>query len=1029
MTALDLLHNPCLTGAGLAVIHFLWQGALAAAVLALLLRLLRHATPQARYAACCITLAVMAALPVATFLWVRPVVTPPAPDMLRALDEWRGDDAGAAGVATLSPATPGPVASSGGGNPSGASVTLLKTRGHFPARLSALCNSSAPWAGLLWFFGAVGLSLRLVSGYAHANSLRRYGVLPAPACLTERLEDLCGRLNVRRRVALYESRIVPIPAVLGVLRPVILLPGSLATGLSMPQLEAVLAHELAHVMRHDCLVNIIQSVVEAMLFFHPAVWWVSRRIRVEREHCCDDIAAAPFGNVAYARALAALAERCAAPPAMAMAATGGGLAGRVRRLVRGNSGGVAPSYRWLSGMLAVGLIALCLAGAVLAGERSDEKILVFPTYSESDESCLGMLYARDVNAPDGAPWRLVGPANGEVRVPAGDVLRLKAPAWTSVDLSPLADLAPDALYELDLDMVRVDADDMAAAGALTGLRRLNLNGTGVSDEGMSYLYGLTSLEWLGLEGTALTGEGLAFIEAMPALRSLYLRETPITDDGLVHLAGLTSLERLGLAMTRVTGAGLASLSGLPALKYLNLFKAPVGDEGMVYLGATASLEWLDLERTGVTDAGLAHLAGLRNLTTLNLHANPVYGPGLAALTDLPRLESLNLQNTPLTDAALRYVGLMKSLRLLKLPGPTRNTPVPERYGPMLTDQGLEYLRNLKALEALILDRTDVGDEGMAVLAGLPSLKYLKLDYTHVGDAGLETLGTSTSLERIRCWGSPASSEGRRAVQMRLSPDGDAAPPRVGVLFSHYTATGPSWIGTPYTHDRASRLSRILIDQGFDVYAVIDPGSEHEPGLVDMLTGMALTERIIDGSDPDALGCLDVVAMLGAPNLRDDVIAGITRAVERGVGLVTCSGCGGVNPGPEDEGLRALLGLSKPEFFWLHGTMVCPVVNAHPILGGLDAGDEMVVESLCGFAGELDGTPLLGAPFAMDADFCPLLVRDLGEGRVVRVQWFSMSQITARCTAEEFFEGRMFSWDELVGRCVNWAARLPADVRW
>src|SRR6185436_11585192 len=128
------------------------------------------------------------------------------------------------------------------------------------------------------------------------------------------------------------------PAVVGWLRPVVLIPASAVIGLSAAQLEAVIVHELAHIRRFDALANLLQMAVETALFYHPAVWWISRRIRVEREHCCDDVAVATSGDaLGYAKALASLEEWRALPsPAessLALAATGGVLKHRISRLL------------------------------------------------------------------------------------------------------------------------------------------------------------------------------------------------------------------------------------------------------------------------------------------------------------------------------------------------------------------------------------------------------------------------------------------------------------------------------------------------------------------------------------------------------------------------------------------------------------------------------------------------------------------------------------------------------------------------
>ena len=140
------------------------------------------------------------------------------------------------------------------------------------------------------------------------------------------------------------------PTAIGWLQPVILLPASAMTGLSIPQLEAILAHELAHIRRHDYLVNVLQCIVETLLFYHPAVWWVSRKIREEREACCDELAVTLCPDpLVYARALLEMEQLRVAGPRLALAANGGLLMNRIQRLARP----ARPQSDRLAGVLAV----------------------------------------------------------------------------------------------------------------------------------------------------------------------------------------------------------------------------------------------------------------------------------------------------------------------------------------------------------------------------------------------------------------------------------------------------------------------------------------------------------------------------------------------------------------------------------------------------------------------------------------------------------------------------------------------------
>src|SRR5262249_6304948 len=146
-----------------------------------------------------------------------------------------------------------------------------------------------------WAAGVSLMLLRLAGGHLR---VRRLVAESTPlgaelgAELTAKLTQLAAQLGVRREVLLRASDALTVPAVAGWRRPVVLLPVAVVSGLPPAAIEAILAHELAHVRRHDYLVNALQSAAEALLFYHPAVWWVSRVIRAEREHASDDRAVA-----------------------------------------------------------------------------------------------------------------------------------------------------------------------------------------------------------------------------------------------------------------------------------------------------------------------------------------------------------------------------------------------------------------------------------------------------------------------------------------------------------------------------------------------------------------------------------------------------------------------------------------------------------------------------------------------------------------------------------------------------------------
>jgi bla regulator protein blaR1 len=327
MSTLGWLPSGTVSTLGLSLVHFLWQGAAAALLLAVASAALRARSPRARYGVALALLMAMLLAPVATFV------------VLRDAESFDGPATLAATAGVPSP----PVALS-----DGATVRLPLAQHTDPA-------AYLPALVAFWAAGVLLLSLRTMGGWALLWRLRRSGrrVLD----LQEAATALARRMRISRPVRVCESVLVQVPTAMGWIKPMVLLPPATLLGLSAAQLELVLAHELAHIRRLDPLVALLQAAAETLLFYHPAVWWVSHRLRVEREECCDDAAVAVCGNaVAYARTLATLEELRLRAPRPVMALSGGSLAARVRRLVAPS--GTTAGARW-----PVALLILLLAGA------------------------------------------------------------------------------------------------------------------------------------------------------------------------------------------------------------------------------------------------------------------------------------------------------------------------------------------------------------------------------------------------------------------------------------------------------------------------------------------------------------------------------------------------------------------------------------------------------------------------------------------------------------------------------------------
>ena len=186
-----------------------------------------------------------------------------------------------------------------------------------------------------WLVGTLLSSLRPLIGLRFAWRLRTKGLSEVPTSVTKIMEGLTKRLGLKRAVSIFQSNLVQIPCVVGSWKPVVLLPISALTGLTPQQLEAVIAHELAHLRRCDDLINVLQTFAETILFYHPAIWWMSHRLRVEREHCCDDLVVTLLQDpTEYCRALLAIeTSRTEASQAVfALGVSDGSLLSRIRRI-------------------------------------------------------------------------------------------------------------------------------------------------------------------------------------------------------------------------------------------------------------------------------------------------------------------------------------------------------------------------------------------------------------------------------------------------------------------------------------------------------------------------------------------------------------------------------------------------------------------------------------------------------------------------------------------------------------------------
>nr|WP_315472686.1 TonB family protein [uncultured Undibacterium sp.] len=307
---------------GWSLVHFVWQGCVIALVLAVVLLLTRKARAQLRYAIACVALLLCAALPVWKFV--------------QALE--RGTSVDMTLQAT-------------------AQVAMSTQDVHPLMQVSAAVQNNLHWIVFCWALVVALLSVRLCLGLwwlqGYSSGQRGQVNLYWQA----QLDELAQQFALPGRVLLRVVKDIESPLTIGWLRPMVLVPASLVTGMEPSYLQALLAHELAHIRRYDYLMNLIQNLIEMILFFHPAVWWISKKIRNERENIADDLAASMLGEPRrLALALQELELLQFTTPQLAQAAHGGNLMSRIKRLIRPE----VQSINWKTAVTVFGVTAVCV---------------------------------------------------------------------------------------------------------------------------------------------------------------------------------------------------------------------------------------------------------------------------------------------------------------------------------------------------------------------------------------------------------------------------------------------------------------------------------------------------------------------------------------------------------------------------------------------------------------------------------------------------------------------------------------------
>lgn len=384
---------------GWTLVHAGWQASIIAALVACALRLTRHATASARYVIVLGGLALTVVAPIATTIATH------RPTGAYELIQPRTSSSELA-VQTAE-----------------ADIRVPSQRQDIGERqASARIDRMLPWLVAAWLLGIALLSARVLSGVATIHRLARRGAVVADERVSAIARAIVERLRIRSAIRVLQSAHADIPMVVGWLKPVVLVPVGLLASMAPAELEMLLAHELAHIRRYDTVVNLAQTIVETLLFFHPAVWWISARVREERENCCDDVAIAACGQdrLAYGAMLLRL-EESRGTVVLAAAATDGSLLRRVRRIVVGPPTRVDLGATWFAGiatMVAV-LSIVAFGGTHVIAARERPHAIATVATSESPVSSAATPVA---TPPRPAPASTVQPSSRSTSMRRSSVL-------------------------------------------------------------------------------------------------------------------------------------------------------------------------------------------------------------------------------------------------------------------------------------------------------------------------------------------------------------------------------------------------------------------------------------------------------------------------------------------------------------------------------------------------------------------------------------------------------------------------------
>lgn len=871
--------SPLVLRIGWVLVHSLWQVAAIAVLLALVLSIAGKRSARFSYAACCVAMMLALGMSIATFIVLpeHAQLEPAAPSAIAPSSrEFSGEgkrviaepaDFGVAGleresrekIGRNSEMQPPAESDSVSLTPLSAATESVESIGRW---FDKTPTAWLPWAVLAWFMGVAGLSIWNVGGWLTVQRLKTRATARISLAIQEAATRIAGQLGLTRSVQLLQSTMVDSPQVIGAVKPLILLPASLLCQLPPDQLESLLAHELAHILRQDYLVNLLQCAIETIFFYHPAIWWISAQTRQQREYCCDDIAVSVVADRAvYVRALAAVAG--ARTHALAPASSSGRTVARLQRILETPTSRAAHPSRWLIGLAALTLCATETAFLAVRSHSAQAQVQVANAPEDADTEA----EARAIEAIN----KLKGQIRRDITKPGHPVV--------GVSLQPgLVIRGPGVTDAVCKDLQ-----------AFKHLKSLNMMGAPVTDEGMKSLKQIKSIEVLHIGGTQIGDQGLKELNGLKNLKVLDLYNAHITDAGLANLKDLPKLETLNLRHTPVTDAGVKALKNLPSLQSLELSGAQVTERGLHELESLKNLRSLILEEPSRARDGLMNLAQLKGLTLLQLNGGQIKDAVLASVRLLPHLESLAIANADVTDDGIKMLNKHAGLKYLAI----SNT--------LVTDDGLKEIRELKNLQDVSLVRSAFTDAGLMHLKELKNLQRVNLNGTNVSEAGVRELQKALPNCRIDWRDLPGFASDGSSLPRVPSEKQEAAVQairRLGGLVIQNTQSKQTMVtfnGYQVTDEALKNLPDLqgVVVLGLQQSSVTDAGLAHLRGLANLQMLSFRYTRITDKGLQNLKGFKNLVGLnLGYTKATVEGVRELQRALPR---------CRIVGPGPTEAG--------------------------------------------------------------------------------------------------------------------------------